>query len=147
MKRLLLLAALWAASERAQTPVNVQIIGDRNSLISGDSLQLSAVFRDASGKVVSGGPLQWSSMNPPVGAVDANGIVKAAGLGIVKIEVTSGPLKDNYSIQVVPQAVRLTPSTASLRVGQTQQFSAVALDLSGKVIPNTPFTWKTYTAE
>ena len=53
---------------------------------------------------------------------------------------SSPPAAPNQSSPTVANIV-LTPQGASLQVGQTQQFTATALDAGGSTIPGVPFTW------
>lgn len=58
-------------------------------LAVGAKQQMTAVLRDAGGAIVTGRPMNWSSSNPAVAAVDAvTGLVTAASTGVATIFAT-----------------------------------------------------------
>ena len=104
--------------------------------------QFTAVGRDADGNAVVFAPT-WSVVAGG-GAVNATGLftagtvlgtfantVQASGLGVrgnATVNVTSGSVA----------TMTVTPNPSTVLVGQTQQFTAVARDAGGNVVPVTP---------
>ena len=71
----------------------------------------------------------WSSSNPAVGGVSSIGLVAAASPGSTDISATFGGVTGSSTLTVVAatlSAIAITPSTISIQVGTTQQFSATA---------------------
>jgi serine/threonine-protein kinase len=60
------------------------------SMTVGDSVRLNAVARNALGGAATGATIAWSSSNPDVAAVSANGVLAARGAGSTTIVASSG---------------------------------------------------------
>src|SRR5207244_7139512 len=92
---------------------------------------------------VPGQPLTWVSDNLLVARVDAGGIVTAVANGSATITATAAGVAGSAALTVaqVVTAVVVSPATASLLVGLTQQFTAVAQDANGNPVPGQAFTW------
>lgn len=66
----------------------------------GDSRELTAVLRDGAGNDEDTAEFEWSSSNPGVVEVDANGVLHAKGRGSAKINVRSGEVRRNAAVTV-----------------------------------------------
>jgi alpha-tubulin suppressor-like RCC1 family protein len=117
----------------------------------GDSIQLVAEARTASGAAIPGVTFSWSSADPAIATVSSAGWVKGAANGSTSITATAtGPSSAVTSsvagaAQVaVHQLVRSVRVTApdTIATGDTVVSTAVALDHSGNVIPGITFTWQ-----
>ena len=80
----------------------------------GQTLQLTATPRDASGEVLSGRAVIWTSSDSAVGAIDANGLVAALAVGSVTITASVGGQSNTATITVHAD---LSVSTGSLTDG------------------------------
>jgi hypothetical protein len=141
VQRVLLLGT-FAASGFAQLPANVEIIAPSVRLTAGDSMALSAIALSSTGVPVSfTQALQWSVDQPSIAKIDSSGNLTGVSLGVVLVTATSGNLTHNTSIQVVPDHVSISPTSAALNIGDSVQFSASAFDKNGNAIPNINFTW------
>jgi len=117
-----------------------------SSVTVGQTSQASAVLRDASGNVLTGRQVTWSS-DSSAASVDANGVVQALAIGSANITGTSEGKTGSAALTVTAPspapvasvAVTLTPS--SVTVGQTSQASAVLRDASGNVLTGRQVTW------
>jgi hypothetical protein len=113
---------------------------------AGDALQFEAT-RDADGAALSGFSFTWTSSRPDVATVnEATGLVTAVGPGRTEISAASAGRVGTAILTVgsgigAPVSVVVTPHTASIRQGSTQQFTAVALDAQGNVVPGISFSW------
>jgi len=109
----------------------------------GQTQQFAAVAQDANGNVVPGQPFTWVSDNPLVARVDPGGIVTAVANGSATITATAGGAAGSAALTVaqVVKSVVVSPATASLLVGLTQQFTAVAQDANGNPVLGQIFTW------
>ena len=106
--------------------------------------QFSAVGKDFSGVIVAATPT-WSVVSGG-GAISASGLFTAGplpGIFTNTVMATSGGISSTATVIVTigPLAtLAVTPATATLGVGATQQYVAVGRDAAGNVIQLTP-TW------
>src|SRR5438094_1876791 len=100
----------------------------------GQTVQLTATSKDASGNPLSGRRVRRGSSNTAVATVSASGFVTGVTAGSVTITATSEGQSGTATVTVstVPVAsVTVSPSTASVPVGQTVQLTATPKDASG----------------
>jgi uncharacterized protein YjdB len=130
----------------APVPVaSVSVSPTAPSLPVGGTIQLSAVTRDASGNVLTGRTIVWSSSNAGVASVTSAGGVTATGVGTANITATSEGRTGTSTVTVTlaPVAsVTVSPATASISVGQTQQLSVTLRDGAGTVLSGRTTTWR-----
>jgi glucose/arabinose dehydrogenase len=111
----------------------------------GATQQLTAVIRDASGNALTGRQVSWVSSNTSVLIVSDAGLVTAAGVGGATITVTSESTSATtpaITVQPVPVAtVNVSPGSATVLVGATQQLVAVTRDAAGNVLTGRPVAW------
>lgn len=128
---LLSLAALGACSDSpfdpepggTAVPVNTVVVSpDSARVTTGDTVQLSATLRDASGATLSGRTVAWTSSDTSIAGVSPTGVVRGVGVGPVTIVATSEQKSDTARITVAPRAA------LSLAVGATH---SCALDETG----------------
>jgi trimeric autotransporter adhesin len=90
---------------------------------------------------------QWASDNTDAVTVSSAGLVTAVSPGHATITATSGGKSASASVQVsAPSSVsvasvQVSPSTASLVVGQSRQFIATTLDASGNALSGRVIAW------
>src|SRR5207302_3427138 len=83
-------AAAFAVSTAAPASVaSVTVTPSPVSLAVGSTQQLTATLRDASGNVLTGRVVSWSSSNLPAATVSTNGLVTGAAGGSATITATS----------------------------------------------------------
>src|SRR5436189_111560 len=114
------------------------------NLQTGQTVQLTATARDASGNVLSGRVMTWSSSSSSVASVNGSGLVTGAGAGSATITATSEGQSGTSGVTVtfVPVAsVTVNPASASVQVGQTVQLSATPRDANGNALPGRTVTW------
>src|SRR5579871_5662582 len=106
------------------TKLTVTISPTSGSLAAGEAKQFSAV--------IHGGlsALTWS-INPKVGTIDASGLYSAPALISTAQTVTVTASSTSYygvsgsaTVNLKPISVTISPTTATLKASQTQQFSA-----------------------
>jgi uncharacterized protein YjdB len=110
----------------------------------GATLQLKATAKDGSGAAVTNPGITWSSANPAVATVDANGRVTAKSVGTAVIAAMAACCSaEQVTITVQPTvaSVSVSPSTASVQVGGSTQLSAVAKDLLGNLLSGVLVQW------
>jgi len=118
------------------------------SLTTGQSTQASAVTKDASGNVLTGRTIAWSSSNTAIATVSSSGLVQAVGAGSASIRGTSEGVTGSASLTVslAPVAsVTLSPTGMSLPVGSTGQITATLKDASGNTLTGRTVTWSSGT--
>jgi uncharacterized protein YjdB len=142
------LAALTVSAAPPPAPVpvaSVSVSPTAPSLTVGGTIQLSAVTRDASGNILTGRTIVWSSSNAGVASVTSAGRVTATGAGSASISATSEGRTGTATVTVTlaPVAsVTVAPATASISVGQTQQLSVTLRDGAGTVLSGRTTTWR-----
>lgn len=81
--------------------VSTVVITPPNATLTvGQSTTLSAKAKDASGHVLDGAPIAWSSGTPSVATVSASGVVKAVGAGTAIVTARSGNASGTATIRV-----------------------------------------------
>lgn len=116
------------------------------NMLTNDVRQLTATAQDAAGTVIGGAAFTWTSSATSVATVSATGSVTAVGAGSATITASSAGVSGTAAIVVttptpVVASVTISPATASLLTGGTQQLTATAKDASGAVITGQTFTW------
>lgn len=124
---------------------SIRVTPDAVTVAAGQTLQLAAQALDADGNVLNR-PITWSSDLPARATVSATGLVTALSAGEVRISARNGAVTGISTVTVtqVPIArIDVTPATASVLVGGTQQLTATPRDASGNALPGRSITWLT----
>jgi uncharacterized protein YjdB len=107
----------------------------------GETVQLTASLASPGNKPRA---VQWSSRNNAVAVVSNTGLVTGVGVGATYVIASNGPRSDSAKITVTGAAqvdsVEITPASASLTIGGTQQF-AVTLRSAGQTVSGIPVAW------
>src|SRR5256885_673756 len=114
------------------------------ALAAGQTGQLPATPRDASGNPLTGRAISWSSSDNTIATVSSSGLVTGVVAGAVTITATSEGQSGTASITVsgVPVAsVTVSPASASVPAGQTQQLTATLRDANGPILTGRSVTW------
>ncbi|MEO6443754.1 MAG: Ig-like domain-containing protein, partial [Gemmatimonadaceae bacterium] len=123
---------------------SVSVTPRTSTLAAGQTVQLTARLVDATGTVLTGRSVTWTSDQPSIATVSSSGLVAALTTGQARITATSEGASGTATVTVTPVAVAslsLTPSSATMLVGKTQQFTAVARDAQGAALPGRVITW------
>jgi hypothetical protein len=110
----------------------------------GQSTQAVATLKDASGTVLTGRAVSWTTSNSAVATVDASGLVKAVSAGSATIIATADSASGSATLAVTPPpvaSVTVALGTSSLTVGQTTRATALLKDANGNVLTNRAVTW------
>src|SRR6266568_4496199 len=115
------------------------------TIVVGGTQQLTATPLDANGNPLSGRTITWSSDAPSVATVNANGLVPAEAAGSANITAASEGKSGSAAITViVPVAsVSLSPTSATILVGGTEQLTATPLDANGNPLSGRAIIWST----
>src|SRR6266513_2842283 len=110
----------------------------------GQTAQLTATPRDASGNPLTGRVITWQSSNGAVASVNGSGLVTAVAKGAATITATSEGQSGTAVVTVsnVPVAsVTVTPASASVQQGATVQLTATPRDANGTALSGRVVTW------
>jgi len=123
---------------------------------SGDTIALTAIVRDATGRLLDHPSVRWTSNDVTLATVTSIGeasagrafaTVTGVNTGSVTITATSGTASDTASLTIIPPlpvaSVTVTPESATLVVEATRQLFATLRDTNGKVIAGRQVTWTT----
>ncbi|MEO9035658.1 MAG: Ig-like domain-containing protein, partial [Gemmatimonadaceae bacterium] len=114
------------------------------SMSVGQTTQLTATPRDASGAPLTGRAVAWTSSNVAVATVSAAGVVTALSAGSDTITATSegksATARVDISIFAVGTVAVQPASTSIVERGSTQ-LSAVVQDVSGATVTGRVVTW------
>ena len=132
------------ARRQSQRVVALVIVPDTATVVTGGSRTFSVTGRRTDGSAVSASA-RWSATG---GTITSSGVFragKAAGSYRVIARATSGSLVDTARVTVVDQAsgptlasITLTPASATLATGGTQQFAVSGKASDGSTVPVTP---------
>ncbi|MEO6445780.1 MAG: Ig-like domain-containing protein [Gemmatimonadaceae bacterium] len=105
---------------------------------AGDSLNGVIASQLAHHVQSEGIPLSWSSADPSVASVSAQGVVRGLRSGSTRIVVAVRRLRDTIPVTVTSRVASavVTASRTSFGVGQASQLTVVATDKNGAVISN-----------
>ncbi len=132
-----------------QPPVltTIEVSPSDVALNVGQTQQFAASGKDQYGDSIATGTVAWESSNTAVGAISSGGLFTASSAGSVTVKATgSGGVSGTASVtvQAVPvlTTIEVSPGTATLDVGQTQQFTASGKDQYGDPISAGAVTWQ-----
>ncbi|HVH69064.1 MAG TPA: Ig-like domain-containing protein [Gemmatimonadales bacterium] len=114
------------------------------NLQPGQTVQLTATPKDASGNPLTGRAVTWSSNNASVATVSSSGLVTAVAVGSATITATSEGQGGTAAVTIanVPVAsVTVTPASASVNEGATVQLTATPKDANGNPLSGRVITW------
>jgi len=114
------------------------------TLVVGATQQIAAQVTDPLGTLLVGRPIVYRSDAATVASVDANGLVTALTPGVARITVISEGKSAVATITVIAEPVAtlaVSPTTASLLIGATQQLSVTARSAAGALISGRPIAW------
>ncbi|HEX6040992.1 MAG TPA: Ig-like domain-containing protein [Longimicrobium sp.] len=104
---------------------------------SGARVQLSAVVRDAAGRVLTGRAVTWSTSPDGLATVGATGLFEGSVPGRVTVTATSEGRSGSAALEVyqpTPARITLTPALRVISIGDTVHVRAVAIDTDGDTI-------------
>lgn len=123
---------------------SVSVSPAHDTLAVNGARQFSAELRDGGGAVLAGRSITWTTSNTAVAIVSATGAVTALTPGIATITATSEGRSANATLVVLTRlasAVTVTPSVASIIVGNTIALAVQLTDAQGNVLTGRPVTF------
>jgi Bacterial surface proteins containing Ig-like domains len=115
------------------------------TVTAGQTSQLTATVKDASGSIISGAPVSWNVDKSSIAIVSSTGLVAGQAAGSATITATSGSAHITVPVTVTlppANAVVVSPLTVALLVTQQQQLTGTVTDAGGNTIPNQPISWQ-----
>lgn len=103
------------------------------------TLQFTAVGKNAVGNVVSGLTYQWQSSNSSIGSIDSNGKLTAVAPGVVNITATADGQTGTAQVtitEVLIGSCQLTPATQKVTVGNQILYTLALKDSAGNALSN-----------
>lgn len=111
----------------------------------GETVHLVAQTFDASGAVLTGRTVTWSSSNTGVATVDNTGVVTGVSTGASIITATSEGKSGTAAVAVnaaVAASIEVAPTSVTITTGQTSQLTATVKDANGAVISGASVSWR-----
>jgi uncharacterized protein YjdB len=127
------------------TVASLSISPEMPTVLLGDSVELSAIARDAEGMIMLGRKATWKSSNNSIANVDGTGTLHSKAVGSTRITATVDGISasTDVTIQRVPVAsVAVAANASSLTVGQATKLTATLRDDSGNVLEGRVVTWQ-----
>ena len=116
------------------------------SIFVGGVQQFTAVGFDQNGNQMTGVSFAWSTSNSTVATVDM-GLAKGMSPGSTHITASAQGVTSNGAILTVSKApsvltsIVVSPSSASIPAGETQQFTVTGFDQYGSAMSGITFAW------
>lgn len=95
--------AIFACQDVSVTAVDVASVTislSQGQLVLGDTLRLTAIPRDASGRPLQDRSVSWSSDDPAIASVSSDGLVQAISAGETRIRAKVGDVESSVLISV-----------------------------------------------
>lgn len=131
----------WANVSVAPVPVaNITVTPATTTIGVGQTATYTAVLRDATGTVLTGRVIAWSSSNAATASVNGSGVATGVAIGSATITATSEGRSGSAAIIIGVRTVTVTPNPVTIAPFATIQLTAVVLEPGG--IPSTAqVTW------
>jgi len=129
------------------TPIPVATVAvtlTPSTLTAVETAEASAVTLDASGGTLTGRAIAWSTSNPFFATVSSTGLVTAVSAGTANIIAISEGKSGSATLTVTPAPVTsatVSPASASVTAGTTQQLTATLRDVHGNVLSGRSVIW------
>ena len=122
----------------------VEVAPPTATVTVGASVALTATALDAAGNVVTGRRVRWASADSNFATITDAGVVTGRYVGTVPVAASVEGKTATAQVIVIPvpvAAVRISPTSRDLTVGESARLTAEALDGRGVVLPGRPVTW------
>ncbi len=139
-------SALADITVTAREVASVQVIPVAISVRVDRTAPLEARALDADGATLTGRVIVWSSSNPTVATISAQGVVTARAPGAATITASSENRSGQAAVTVTPApvaSVTLAPERDTLAVGTDRAMTATVRDDAGAVLTDRVVSWST----
>ena len=137
-------SAVVAVTVSSVPVASVSVTPPNDEVVVTQTLQLTAVAKDAQGGSLSGRPVSWSTSDAAKATVSSTGLVTGIAPGSVTITASIEGTTGTSAITVKPKpvgAVILSPAEVSVEVGASRQLTAQVTDDQGAVLTGRPITY------
>ncbi|HEX2204446.1 MAG TPA: Ig-like domain-containing protein [Longimicrobium sp.] len=126
--------------------VSARVRPAETTLPQGDVLPMVALLRTTGGRIIQGRAVTWTSSDPAVAHIDAEGMLTALRPGTVTVVALVEGFRAEGRITVVPPrppvaTVEVTPGRVLLVPGQTAKLEATLRDADGNVLAGREIGW------
>jgi trimeric autotransporter adhesin len=133
-----------SSSSSTTTPVSKITVTPATGNVSvGQTQRFFAAVVDVNNNLLPNS-VTWTSTATNVATIDANGIATGVAPGTAQISAASGGVTSNTSTLTVVSgvaSVTIEPMSSSVALNGTRQFTATALDSSGKPVSGVSISW------
>jgi len=139
-----LLQACGGGSSSTSTVASITVSPTSGSVSVNGSQTFAATALDSNGQTVTGQTFTWASSNTAIATITSAGVATGIAAGSSQITASDAGVTSTAATLTVSPAiasVTLSPLSATIIVGQTQQFTASATDASGNTVTQAQFTW------
>lgn len=148
----MLVACAEEADERAVGQGSLTIAPTTHALRVGETFIFEYKYTDSRGDVQNI-DIAWSSSDPAVANIAADGTIRAVGIGQAQISAETstekaGTTKSNVALfsvvanSTVPATIEIQSSASTLTIGNTLQLSAKVKTVDGLEISDTVISWQ-----
>jgi len=126
-----------------EPPASIALDNRPARVVAGSRLTITATPFSRHGDRRSD-PVTFTSSNPRVAAVSADGRLRAVAAGRATVTAKAGPATETLVVQVLPNTVaRLTvePAAPAVRTGDVVQFAATARNAAGRSLGAVAVEW------
>ncbi len=126
------------------TVASVKVTPDTSSVAVNSRQSFAASALDSSGNNVTGITFTWNSSATNIATIDTSGVATGLNVGSTQITATSeGVTSPPVTLTVTPvvASVSISPVSATIKMGETLQFTATAKDSKGNIIDGAIFSW------
>lgn len=118
-------------------PASIDVVPNPATVPANRTVQLQGVVRDASGAILQGVGLTWSTSAPGIATVSSSGLVNGVAPGTAKIAAASASLSDSTTLTVTaalpPGSLRIVAS-ALMGGMDDEMFRDAAVDSHGNIV-------------
>jgi uncharacterized protein YjdB len=137
------------SSNVVSAPVaTVAVTLNASTLLAGQSTQANATLKDATGAVLTGRTIAWTTSDATIATVSATGLVTALRGGLATIKATSEEKSGSAALTAASTTTTIAPVAtvtlsvaSSVNVGQSVQATATLKDSVGNVLTGRTITW------
>ncbi|PKL56604.1 MAG: hypothetical protein CVV35_04110 [Methanomicrobiales archaeon HGW-Methanomicrobiales-6] len=123
---------------------SIQVTPLTATLAINETEQFNATALDQFGNAMTDVAINWTSGNEAVGTIDAEGVFTALAAGTTNVTATADNVTGSATVIVeepILDSIQVTPTGATLGIGDTQRFIVTARDQDGNVMSDVAINW------
>lgn len=133
-----------AVTVTAAAVASVELSSATLSIEEGEVGAITAVAKDAAGRILLGRTVTWESDDTTIATVDASGRITGVRDGVANISAIAEGRRASAVVTVTLAAVAfvgVTPTTPVLEIGESRQMQVVVRDARGRTVSGRPVRW------